>query len=157
MRRRHFTIYIGRLLKERGGHLHTIEEDPAWAKLLSSELEVEELQEVVTVVCAPLKDSRFSLNGEDWYDEEKVHHEVTGRVDLLIVDGPAGDSVRYPAVPFFKSRLADDYTIVLDDIRRGSREFLAKWEADLDISFRVLGHYAIGTTDPLTKVFVAPV
>ena len=52
------TFYIGRLLRQRGGHLWTVEHDERWAKLLGRELANEGLGDVVTVVHAPRRPLR---------------------------------------------------------------------------------------------------
>jgi len=137
------TFYTGRLLKERGGRLFTIEHEEQWVALLQGLLAKEELSECVTVIHAPLEPSKHALDGGRWYDEEKLRCITGGgKVDLLIVDGPPAYSrelrhARYPAVPFFKDHLAADYTIVLDDInRRGEQEILEKWERELGIKFQ---------------------
>jgi len=136
------SFYIARLLRERGGHLYTIEHDAEWAKILQQALDAEHLADYATVVYAPLTVSLHSLNGNLWYDEEKLRCLVDGRhIDLLVVDGPPAYGkelryARYPAVPFFKGSLADDYTVILDDInRQGEQEILQKWEQELGIIF----------------------
>src|ERR1043165_8497325 len=63
------TFYIARLLKERGGHIHTIEHDETWAGLLEKALETEGLAEHASVVFAPLAKARHTWSGSEWYDE----------------------------------------------------------------------------------------
>ena len=136
------SFYIARTLKERGGHLYTIEHDPQWAAILNKALEAEQLQDHVSVILAPLAKTPLSFSGAVWYDEEKLKPLTASReIDLLIVDGPPAYTkelrhARYPAVPFFKDFLADNYTIILDDInRQGEQEILRKWEETLGIPF----------------------
>jgi len=60
---------------------------------------------------------------------------------LLLVDGPPAHDknimyARYPAAPYFKPFMSEDYTIILDDInRKGEQEILQKWEKELAITF----------------------
>ena len=136
------TFYTARLLSQRGGHLYSIEHDEGWAGLLQSSLDREGLSQWATVIHAPLATSSHSWNGAEWYDEEKLHCLADkGKIDLLVVDGPPAYSerlryARYPAVPFFKDYLAEDYTVVLDDInRRGEQEIAARWGQQLKIKF----------------------
>src|ERR1017187_3261724 len=49
------TLYIARLLAERGGSLTTIEDEERWCETLSSQLAAEGLAETTRIVCAPLK------------------------------------------------------------------------------------------------------
>jgi len=138
------TFYISRLLRQRGGHLWTIEHDEEWAALLSRELAEEGLGDVATVVHAPLAPAAPEWPGDDsaWYQREKLAEAVDGDpIDLLIVDGPPAYKDRwrhrrYPAVPFFAPMLAADYTVILDDIDRlGEQEVLTRWEGQLGITF----------------------
>jgi hypothetical protein len=153
------TFYIARLLAERGGLLTTIEDDVRWCEQLSGQLSREKLAETPRVVCAPLKSSRLSLEGNPWYDETVLDAQFSdGKpIDLLLVDGPTVGAIRYPAIPYFAQKLAKDYAVIVDDVPRGSGKFLPKWEEQLGLKFRVLGDFAIASTNPDFKVFVAPV
>jgi predicted O-methyltransferase YrrM len=144
------TFYIGRLLRDKGGHLTTVEHDEDWAQLLEQEIRAEGLEKAVTVVHASLAPG--SHGPQPWYAEDTLRPVVDeGGIDLLIVDGPpayeAGqEQARYPAVPFFAAGLAPDCTVVLDDInRRGEQEILERWESQLGMRFdRRFLHGTIG-------------
>src|SRR5690348_12241875 len=81
------TFYIARLLRERGGHLYTIEHDADWARLLEQSLQAEGLGDHANVVFAPLARSSHSLEDTPWYSEEKLSCVVNSPIDLLVVDG----------------------------------------------------------------------
>ena len=124
------TLLIARLLRTRPGHLWSVEHDRAWAALVKEWVEAEGLADRVTFVEADLDDG--------WYCRETLEEQLPdGRFDLLIVDGPPAYSraimhARYQAVPFFRERLAGDWTVVLDDIhRRGEYEVADRWSHDL--------------------------
>lgn len=153
------TLYIARLLAERGGSLTTIEDDERWCDQLRQQLASEGLTQTTRIVCAPLKPTRLSLAGDPWYDEVilDAHFNNNEPVDLLLVDGPTVGLVRYPAVPYFAGKLAKEHGIVVDDVPRGSGKFLPRWEEQLGLKFRILGDFAIASTNPALKVFVAPV
>lgn len=150
------TLYIGRLLLGGDGRLWTVEHDERWADFLEHQVAGEGLDEVVTVVRAPLAPMDAGWPGEDarWYDRDRLRAAVGDqRVDLLVVDGPpafqAGrNHARYPAVPFFAPTLADDYTVVLDDIDRfGEQDIVESWERALGVRFErrlVDGRIAVG-------------
>jgi hypothetical protein len=136
------TVYIARLLSARGGHLWSIEHDASWAALVDRELARNGLRDQVTMVIAPLEASGTGNDGLPWYSRVVLEEALEGlRIDLLIVDGPpAWDReirmARYPALGFFRSRMAADWTIVLDDIRRPGEEAVAgRWERELGIPF----------------------
>jgi hypothetical protein len=121
-----------------------VEHDERWADLLERQLASEGLDEVVSVVRAPLTPMSAGWPGEQtgWYDRDRLSEAVAGRpVDLLVVDGPPAHQAghahsRYPAIPFFGSMLAGDYTVILDDIdRSGEQDILESWERDLGVDF----------------------
>jgi predicted O-methyltransferase YrrM len=154
------TFYIARLLKERGGHLFTIEHEERWANLLNQRLEEENLDQFVTIIIAPLRASELALNENDWYDINILNKELINKsIDLLLIDGPPAFQekikyARYPAVPYFYTLMAEDYTIILDDIdREGENEIVIKWETYLNLSFErrfLKGNIAIGKKSRFT-------
>lgn len=150
------THYIGRLLRQRGGHLWTVEHDERWADLLEEELAEEALAGSVTIVRAPLTQIPNGWRDEVavWYEQSRLRDGVpTHDIDLLVVDGPPAHQVgsehsRYPALPFFAPMLAKDHAVILDDIDRvGEQEIVERWEREFGIAFerrRTKGGIAIG-------------
>lgn len=139
------TFYLGRLLRQTGGSLSTVEHDADWAETLTKQLGHEGLSDVVTVIHAQLSPTTHAWGGEDarWYDQGTIAPLLTGEpIDLLIVDGPPAYSkrirhARYPALPFFLPALTTNATVVLDDIhRRGEMEILERWEKESGRKFR---------------------
>ena len=156
------TLYIGRLLNQRGGRLVTIEHDEVWSSMLRNILQEEELQDVVTVIHAPMSDSHHALEGNQWYDERAVSEALSGqRIDLLLVDGPlaCGPDIqlaRYPALPFFAEQLDANATVVLDDIqRKGERRIARLWADEFGFHFDIRrrdGGIAIGNREKKVQV-----
>lgn len=154
------TFYIARLLREKGGHIYTIEHNQLWCQLLEQELAKENLSEYVSVIFAPLSSNKIEIRQEntEWYDLSTLEAKLSSlKIDLLIVDGPPAYEVekqlaRYPAVPFLSTYLAEDYTIILDDINRpGEQEVLQTWEQQLGIVFErrlSQGNIGIGRAKP---------
>lgn len=135
------TLYIARLLAQLGrGSLHTIEHDPGWASVLQELLERAKIESFVTVTVAPLAPSRLALDGQLWYSDEVLDGLGADSIDLLLVDGPvafdaARRHARYPALPYFASRLAKNCTLIIDDIwRQGEQGVVDRWE--LESAFR---------------------
>jgi len=132
------TLLLGRLLRRTDGRLWTVEHDPVWIDTLTKELGREGLADVVTVIHAPLGPTTAGWgDGDEWYDADALAPLLTGDpVDLLIVDGPPAyrkgmRHARYPALPFFGPALAENATVVLDDIRRrGELEIVERWERE---------------------------
>lgn len=66
---------------------------------------------------------RFAPLRNGWYDAELPE----GFIDLMLVDGPPGAALRYPALSKVNGRVG---MVVLDDANReGEREVLARWQA----------------------------
>jgi methyltransferase family protein len=138
------TYFIARLLSGRGGHLWTVEHDEVWAGVLREELAKEGLDELATVVHAPLTGTDDGWPGEQsrWYDRDRLRQATAaGPPDLLIVDGPPAheeglEHARYPALPFFAPLLAADHAIILDDIDRfGEQDIMQRWEREFGTAF----------------------
>jgi hypothetical protein len=130
------TLYIARLLRQYGGHLHTVEHDDRGHELIAHAVGAENLAEWVTPLHAPLEPTEPSLGGVPWYSGRELAGLASdNEFDLLIVDGPPQH--RYPAVPYFRESLADDYAVILDDASRpGELEILGRWQTELGIPFQ---------------------
>jgi len=135
------TIYIARLLRERGGRLTTIEQDPEWVELLREQLSHEALDDVVEIVHAPLEDAD-EPGAAPWYARAALDRVGADGIDLLLVDGPIAGSdhpqIRYAALPYFLERLDPGALIVLDDIlRRGEREIVRRWRVEHGVAMEI--------------------
>jgi predicted O-methyltransferase YrrM len=129
------TVVLARLMRERGGRLTSVEHDPDWARVVRSQLEREELTNVVELIEGPLEPHPLAPDGAPWYPEAAVA-ELPNPIDLLLVDGPPGygegmERSRYPALPALNDHLAMNAMVVLDDATRpGERDILARWTGD---------------------------
>ena len=118
------SLYIATLLADIGGHLWIVRENTMnrWKVFIEESLQRKGIARSVTVILAPLKPTSLALDASHWYDTDILHKNLSGiQIDLLSVDGPPAWQerlrlARYPAIPFFRKFLADDYTFVLDDI-----------------------------------------
>jgi predicted O-methyltransferase YrrM len=144
------TIVLARLLSERGGRLHSVEHDEAWAGWVASQLEREGLSDRVRLVPARLGPD--PAHGDSpWYDRAALE-ELPSEIGLLLVDGPPSDQpdterARYPALPALAGRLAAGAAIVLDDATRpGEQTILESWTNEFGIAFErsELARIAIG-------------
>jgi predicted O-methyltransferase YrrM len=150
------TIYLARLLADRGGRAVSLEHDPRWAGFVGGELEAEELEGSARVVLAPLEEHAMALGGTRWYRDSAARDAVEalgGPIDLLLVDGPpAGEPEaalsRYPAVPVLADTLAPNAVVILDDANRaGEAQVLDRWTEEVGMEFERrpdLGWIAIG-------------
>jgi len=139
------TFFIARLLRQRGGHIWTVEHDERWADLVGEELASEGLGDVVTVVHAPLTPIQSEWPDEEasWYDQSCLKEMTAGApVDLLIVDGPpayeAGrEHARYPRGPLLRLNARRGLRRCPRRHRpaRRARHHGARWEHDLALTF----------------------
>jgi hypothetical protein len=156
------TFYIARQLAAQGGHLYTIDHDAAWVEMLSGLLRKEGLDAHATVVHAPMEACQYALEGNQWYASAPIERALDGsHIGLLLVDGPLAYTsetrmARYPAVPYFRPRLSDDCTVILDDIHRsGEREIARRWSRELGAPFqlrRLEGGIAVACRKPFFNI-----
>ncbi len=142
------TVMIGRLIKKNNlnSTLLSIEHDAGWVDALKGILKNEQIDDVVTVLHAPLKPCKSALDSNEWYDLKILKDYTKGKkFDMVIIDGPPAweankGTARYPAVDFISSKLSKNFSIYLDDaIRKGEQEIIKKWEVDYGIQFRISG------------------
>jgi hypothetical protein len=131
---------------------------------LDQELAGEALNDVVTIVRAPLTRTSSGWPGEEaaWYEPSRLQQAVVVEsVDLLVIDGPPAYQAgrkhsRYPALPFFAPMLAKDHAVVLDDIDRpGEQDIMERWEREYGLEFErrpINGRVGIGRPGPAFTV-----
>jgi hypothetical protein len=161
------SFYLGRVLRETGGKLVSIEENGPWAERIAAGLEGEGLAATAKVAHAPLvelpeRPASFPAAAPPcWYDRAVLEDCLPAEIDILVVDGPAaGDRpetlVRFAAVPLLADRLADPFLIVLDDIdREAERETIGAWGTLLDREPLVIPRLGIGILQSSSRVFPA--
>ena len=147
------TVFLGRQLRGTSGRVISVENDEQWLDLMSGLVKREGLEDVVSFVYAPLAEHTTPWGPVSWYEPSAITATLSpGSVDLLLVDGPLAGSkgkphARYPAVPVLAPYLADDATVVLDDIHRaGEQEICSRWEREHGLTFarhETRGGYAI--------------
>jgi hypothetical protein len=139
------TIFFAKVLKELGGHLLTIDHNEEWQDLVAARCH--DCLDSVTFATAPLRSVTVEESKFEWYDPESIRaYAADYQADMMVVDGPVGTScqmARYPAMPVLKHYLAEDFTVVLDDINRREELLTARsWANKYDLSLAVI--YARG-------------
>ncbi len=118
----------------------SIESDGKWMEEVDHSLEKLGCRDSVKLVHAPITDlpAQYAHTPpQKWYDSAVVQAALKEEplVDLLLVDGPFGrvsPYARYPAVPVLRNRLAEVYSIFLDDSNRPQEtEIAARWTTEL--------------------------
>lgn len=114
------------------GKVISLDHEKNFADLSSKNLFKHELQDIGTVVHAPL--TKIDINGKTWiwYDIKELFEVIKNQsIDLLIVDGPpwnTQDLARYPALPILIDLLSENAIIIVDDANRKDEiEILNLW------------------------------
>lgn len=139
------TLYIASILKNLGikAVFDSVEHNEDWINVLRNYLASKELLEFVNFVHAPLTPSEMCWKNTDkWYNTSILNREVEETpIDMLLIDGPPANAngeryARYPAIPFFHKKLAQEYTIIVDDAcRDAEEEIVGVWSKEYDLDF----------------------
>lgn len=152
------TLYIARLIQtlKLDAKFYSVESNKDWLKKMSEELVLYNLQNIVTLIHAPLSDASKDVclkNQKVWYDTERITAALKGNheLDLVIVDGPYGGSTpyaRYSAIPFLQKRLSKNLAIFLDDAQRDEeKEISIQWTKMLNLKPQYLKRYVYFVSD----------
>jgi predicted O-methyltransferase YrrM len=132
------TVILARCLQVLGrGRIVSLDHDPSFAQQTIELLQIRGLENLVTVVVAPLVTRKAGDEVLRWYGPEYEQH-LDRPIDLLLVDGPPGKEAvlaRYPAVPLLRHHLSPGSAILLDDGNRSDERTIAQlWARALDAS-----------------------
>jgi len=126
------TIFFAKLLKELGGHLLTVDHNKEWQDLVAARCH--DCLDSVTFATAPLQSVTVEESKFEWYNPDTIRKCAADyQADMMVVDGPIGNPcqmARYPAMPVLRHCLAEDFTVILDDINRREELLTAKSWAD---------------------------
>lgn len=144
------TVWLAYAVRDAGGRIVALEHDEAHLEETAGLLEEHHLTDVAELRLAPLSDVPVGDTTRRWYDVGVVE-DLKG-IDLLVVDGPPGDTsqeARYPAVPLLRDRLADQAVIALDDAARTDEQrILQRWlEEDSRLVRRPVGAAGLAVLD----------
>jgi len=102
------------------GYIWALDHDKKYANISKENLTSHQLENVATIIHAPLKEIHIHGKSWLWYDTKQLQNIEP--IDLLVIDGPPGKTqrmARYPALPQLINSLNDNAIIILDD---GARE-----------------------------------
>jgi predicted O-methyltransferase YrrM len=129
------TIVIADRLRRAGsGRLVSLEHDSAFADSTARSLAAAGLADVAVVVHAPLREQQVGERVVEWYDRSTVEDAIDDVIDVLVVDGPpqVAPWARWAALPVLHRRLADNFTVLLDDGRtRATLRAVRAWLDEL--------------------------
>jgi predicted O-methyltransferase YrrM len=113
------TIALALALADLGGHLVSLEHDPAYAAEVQHALEQRGLEGTAQIVVAPLEEQNVLGRRVLWYDAEKVGAALSRPIDVIVVDGPPQRNrwSRWPALPLLGQHPSEDTVVFVDDGR----------------------------------------
>lgn len=122
------SIIMGYCLRKLGtGKMVTLEHDAAHYNQNKKLISFHGLDDVVTIVHAPLK--TITINGTEWLWYDTGCFSIDSPIDMLIVDGPPGniqEKSRYPVLPLFYNSLNKSAVIIMDDGNREDEKSIAE-------------------------------
>jgi len=124
------TLLMGLLAGRRGVQTYSLEHIEEWRARVLDAIQQFEIPNV-EILLTPLRD----FDGFSWYDAPLA--ELPNRFDLLICDGPPGETRggRYGLLPVMRERLGKGAVILLDDTERsGEAEVLRRWMNEAKLS-----------------------
>lgn len=92
------------------------------------------VDDITTVIHAPLVKVEIENQNWMWYDPEKLKH--IENIDFMLVDGPSQHlnpkrMVRYPALPVMRPQLSENALILMDDAHREDETMIAeRWQKE---------------------------
>lgn len=138
------TIIFGRLCKinKLNAKLYSIDDNEGWYTIMKDKIKDENLEDYITLIYAPLTDVTINLpsaHSLKWYNTQILNRELGDKTfDMALTDGPMAylkeiERSRYPALPYLKDRLRENYSIFLHDSNReGEISIIKDWQKVLD-------------------------
>lgn len=129
------TVILARCLRALGGgRIVSLDHDAGYARHTADLLLLHGLDDVATVVTAPLSDRELEGGTVRWYSAE-YEPFLQEHIDVLLVDGPPGSTAsraRYPALPMLREHLAPECWILMHDGDRPDERAIAQsWRDEL--------------------------
>jgi predicted O-methyltransferase YrrM len=140
------TFHTASLLNQIGSDdrkLYSVDHNKKWLTLLQQELEKHHLDHYVELIHAPLTACPESYqHSAKWYDTHQLDTTLpSGGIDLLFVDGPPANKkeiqmARLPAFYYFREKMSDECTVIIDDAdRRGEQQLAKTWQEAWGVPF----------------------
>jgi len=122
------TVVVGYLLeKNERGRIFSLENKNNFYEKNKHLIARHNLSQYVSIVDAPLVECKVNNHSYEWYDTTQIADLES--IDMLIVDGPAGN--RYPVLPLLFNQLSDNVFVIIDDCKREKDgENILRWLAE---------------------------
>ncbi len=138
------TVIIAYCLKRlKHGTVLSVEQDERYFDSTRHNIKLHNLEEIASVICAPLKEIYIKDKSWMWYDTAFLRDIES--INLLVVDGPIipgpygktqkmKEMARYPGLPVLLEKLSDNCIIVVDDAKReDERKVIETWVKEFSI------------------------
>jgi len=138
------TLLIAYCLKKlKHGTVLSVEQDEKYFDSTRHNIKLHSLEEIASVICAPLKEIYIRDKSWMWYDTAFLRDIKS--INLLVVDGPIipdpygktqkmKEMARYPGLPILLEKLSDNCIIVVDDAKReDERKVIETWVKEFSI------------------------
>jgi predicted O-methyltransferase YrrM len=125
------TVWLAMAARTKGlkTRVVALEHDEVYASETTRLLEECGVDDIGEVRLAPIEEVEVNGHRVPWYSQDALSGLT--EIGLVFVDGPPGNlgpRSRYPALPILRSLLADEATVVLDDlIREEERQTMTLW------------------------------
>ncbi len=139
------TLVIAKLIKEENldFRFFSVEDNPDWISFMKSNISKNGLEEYVRLIYAPLEKTNLAVENNSWYSVKALEEKITSavKIDLALIDGPGAwhpeiKLSRYTAVPFLINKLADNFSVYLDDSnRKGEQKIIKMWKKKYNLDF----------------------
>lgn len=120
------------LLKNKHGLCISVEDDEMYYHRMRAQLQEHGVEDWVQLLNCPLAQNILRSPPQPWY--KLPSNLLPGKIDLLIIDGPAGNvhaQARYPALPELWRYLSSHALIMLNDAwRDDERLTVQRWLAE---------------------------
>jgi hypothetical protein len=138
------TLLLALLAERTGTTIVSLEHSPPWKRRVEEALDRFGLGERARVLACPLRPA----GDYAWYDLSG--HDLPDGLDLVVCDGPPGDTPggRYGMWPELRERIDGGTRILVDDAHRPEeREALARWEREFgaETTYEAGGRIAVVT------------
>ena len=140
------TIMIASLLKANNheARFYSVDHDEQWISILRNQLESLGVADYVEFVHAPLTSTEKGWSGTaEWYNTQVMDAAIDSTpIDLLFIDGPPANKggnkhSRYPALPYFATKVSDSATIILDDsCRNAEMQIAERWNNEFRLNLK---------------------
>lgn len=141
------TLYISKVIEGLDVELYSIDHDNKWQSIVKKQLDDFGIsRDSIHFIHAPLSSCIHSKNNLLWYDQSLLDSALPKKnIDIILVDGPLAyqtghELARFPALPYLREKLTENFTIFLDDCnRQGEMNIIHEWAAAYDLTGSILG------------------